>query len=219
MQCPHNALFCGGGMRSSLKRCGQVEGKEVCDILLHTGCSRTMVHQDLVQEEKKLEGEAVAIRCTHGDMTLYPLAEIDMELEGLKMKVTAAVSDRLPVSVLLGTDTPELSMLLRFDLTTTHTTAVEEALVMTRAQLRAQEEEEKDTAAAEELSGAVPSPICRSEEDYQTDDSQSDEEVCGSNFDSDLFISSTDPKTRLTEARRRTSIWARESQGSARKRD
>ena len=133
--------------------------------------SEKIENQRRVEEkEKKLEGEAVAVRCAHGDMTLYPLAEVDMELEGLKMKVTAAVSDRLPVSVLLGTDTPELSRLLRSDLATTHTTAVEEALVMTRAQQRVQEKEEKDTAAAEELSGAVLSPICGSEEDYQTDD-------------------------------------------------
>ena len=38
-----------------------------------------------------------------------------MELEGIKMKVTAAVSDTLPVSVLLGTDVPELRRLLGAD--------------------------------------------------------------------------------------------------------
>ena len=40
------------------------------DIVLDTGCSRTMVRQDLVAEEKLLEGEAVTIRCAHGDMDL-----------------------------------------------------------------------------------------------------------------------------------------------------
>ncbi len=43
------------------------------DTLLDTGCSRTMVHRDLVEEEKKLEGEAVTIRCARGYMALYPL--------------------------------------------------------------------------------------------------------------------------------------------------
>lgn len=36
-----------------------------------------------------------------------------MELDGIKMKVTAAVSDTLPVSVFLGTDVPELRGLIR----------------------------------------------------------------------------------------------------------
>ena len=49
-------------------------------------------------------------------------------------KVTAAVSDTLPVSVLLGTDVPELGRLLGVDPRSTHSTTVEAALVMTRAQ-------------------------------------------------------------------------------------
>lgn len=38
-----------------------MEGKSVDDILLDTGCSRTLVHKDLVPEGKIKEGEAVAI--------------------------------------------------------------------------------------------------------------------------------------------------------------
>ena len=64
-------------------------------------------------EEKILEGEVVTVRCAHGDMVLYPLAEVEMELDGAKMMVQAAVSDTLPVLVLLGTDVPELGRLLR----------------------------------------------------------------------------------------------------------
>ncbi len=41
------------------------------------------------------------------------LAKIDMELDGVKLTTRAAVSDRLPVSVLLGTDIPELGDLLK----------------------------------------------------------------------------------------------------------
>ena len=51
-----------------------VEGQEVADILLDTGCSRALVRRDLVNEEKMLEGEAVKIRYAHGDTVLYPLA-------------------------------------------------------------------------------------------------------------------------------------------------
>jgi predicted aspartyl protease len=84
--CPQSALFCGTGTGQMAKR-GQVEGKEVGDILLDTGCSRTMVHRDLVRDEKQLEGEAVTICCAHGDVSLYPLAEVDLELEGIRMQV------------------------------------------------------------------------------------------------------------------------------------
>ena len=51
-------------------------------------------------------GEAVIIRCAYGDTVLYPIAEVSMEVAG---HPEAAVSETLPVSVLLGTDTPELA--------------------------------------------------------------------------------------------------------------
>ena len=38
--CPHSALFCGAGAAQAARR-GQVDGKEVNDILLDTGCSST----------------------------------------------------------------------------------------------------------------------------------------------------------------------------------
>jgi predicted aspartyl protease len=88
-----------------------------------------MVHRDLVRDEKQLEGEAVTICCAHGDVSLYPLAEVNLEFEGIQMRVKAAVSDSLPVSVLLGTDVPELGRLLRSNPRTVHTT-VGEALVV-----------------------------------------------------------------------------------------
>ena len=88
-----------------------VEGKSVDDILLDTECSRTLVHQQLVPEELKM-GDAVAIRCAHGDTVLYPLADISLEVNGKAIIVEEAVSDTLPMTVLLGTDTSELSELL-----------------------------------------------------------------------------------------------------------
>ena len=55
------------------------------------------MHQDLVRKGKELEGEAVMICCAHGDVSLYPIAEVDLELEGVQMQVKAAVSNTLPV--------------------------------------------------------------------------------------------------------------------------
>ena len=48
-----------------------MEGQEVADIVLDTGCSRTLLGRDLVNEEKLLEGEAMKSRCAHGDIVLY----------------------------------------------------------------------------------------------------------------------------------------------------
>ena len=63
-------------------------------------------------EDKLKDAGAVAIRCAHGDTVLYLLADISLEVNGKQIAVEAAVSDTLPMSVLLGTDTPELAELL-----------------------------------------------------------------------------------------------------------
>ncbi len=123
--CQRNAMFCterrmnndGSSFTVRSRTCEKpgvtrrrkVEGKEVGDILLDTGCSRTLVRQSLVPEEDKfIEGCAVAIRCAHGDTVLYPLAKVSVEVDGRLMEVEAAVSNTLPMSVLFGTDNPEL---------------------------------------------------------------------------------------------------------------
>ena len=90
----------------------------------------------------------LSLQCAHGDVALYPLAKVELEIE-----VHAAVSDTLPVSALLGTDVPELGLLLQNKpllLQTKplllQTSGMKEALVMTRAQVR-----ENERAEAEQL--------------------------------------------------------------------
>ena len=63
-----------------------------------------MVRVDLVPPEKILSGDAVTIRCAHGDTVLYRLADLEMEVDGVYIQVEAAVSETLPVPVLLGRD-------------------------------------------------------------------------------------------------------------------
>ena len=89
-----------------------MEGPAVTDVLLDTGWSQTLVKSDLVPTTKRVEGDAVTIRCAHGDTVLYPLANVELVVDGIPLQVEAAVSDTLPVSVLLGTDVPELDILL-----------------------------------------------------------------------------------------------------------
>ena len=98
-----------------------MEGTAVSDILLDTGCTHTMVRGDLVPEEKLLPEEAATVLCAHGDTVLYPLARVRIDVEGVGMEVRAAVSESLPVSVLLGTDVPELGWLLHSNPLVVHT--------------------------------------------------------------------------------------------------
>ena len=91
-------------------------------------------------KEKILKGEAVAIRCAHGDTALYPVAQVQAEVGGQVVEVEAAVSATLPMSMLLGTDVPELSALLKEK----QGKAVEESVaVCTRAWPRDQEQEQE----------------------------------------------------------------------------
>ena len=102
-KCPKpkdKALLCSikaGARRKSaggVYRNGSVEGRQVEGILLDTGCARTMVRKELVPEEKILMGDAVTIRCAHGDTVLYPLAALELEVDGISIPVEVAVSDR-----------------------------------------------------------------------------------------------------------------------------
>ena len=65
------------------------------------GTKSPLVQGDLVPNQKTLKGDVVTIRCAHGDTVLYPLAEVKMEIDGRQIQVEAAISDTLPVSVLL----------------------------------------------------------------------------------------------------------------------
>ena len=62
MHCPEKVsymYFCMDGQRWSVARTGSMEGIRVTDILLDTGCSRTMVRSNLVPAPRLLPGEAV----------------------------------------------------------------------------------------------------------------------------------------------------------------
>ena len=113
-KCPSKpAMFCGQGMdsRPELVCCGTVEGKTVDRILLDTGAATTLVHRDLVTSDKILP-HTIDIRCAHGDVTCYPMAEVSMRVGVFAFSVQAAASQRLPVPVLLGRDVSHLTRLL-----------------------------------------------------------------------------------------------------------
>ena len=76
-----------------------------------------------------------------------------IEVEGLTVPVTAAIAKGLPVSVLLGTDVPQLGQLLHANPLAVHTGGMEHTLVTTRTQARQQVEETEERARREKQSG------------------------------------------------------------------
>ena len=95
-KCPSESLYCGTrksgdhrGRRQLVRQpfhCeGFVEGQFVDDIVLDTGCSRTLVRSDLVGKEKlsseKLSSEkSVTVQCEHGDAVEYPVATVKIRM-------------------------------------------------------------------------------------------------------------------------------------------
>ena len=139
-------------------RNGSVEGRQVEGILLDTGCALTTVRKELVPEEKILMGDAVTIRCAHGDTVLYPLAALGLEVDGISIPVEAAVSESLPVPVLLGRDVPQLASLLGKPVGA-ELQSEEVMVVVTRAQAKRLLEEEILRWEQEIISGAEPKQI------------------------------------------------------------
>jgi len=171
--CPKDAMFCSERRmdykgnsavrvtpavhRHGLHVPGKVEGTPVESVVLDTGCSRTLVRSDHVPQDKILEGEVVAIRCAHGDTVLYLMAQVHLEIGDHSIEVEAAVSDTLPMSVLLGTDVPQLQDLVGQALYRENKPEVIEDVlaVTTRAQFSKQVQQEAMLHQADKLSGAV----------------------------------------------------------------
>ncbi|KAL5510367.1 hypothetical protein EMCRGX_G005901, partial [Ephydatia muelleri] len=149
---PKNAatFFGGRAKQSKVKeghslvwKTGYVEGREVKDIVLDTGAARTLVRDDLVPRNKFLK-KCVAVQCVHGDEVSYPLAKVEVVVDGKSYLVEAAVVKKLPKSVLLARDVPELVRIGN----------PEEALAaMTRAQAKRKREEEESELEKEKDSG------------------------------------------------------------------
>ena len=89
----------------------------------------------------------MVIRCAHGDTVTYPLAWVELTVQGVLVKVEAALSDTLPTPVLLGRDVPELPGLLNQGGVYAEASKEEEAMAVTRAG------SERDSTAQEATHG------------------------------------------------------------------
>ena len=113
-KCPTQQVFFSYKVSAGHKgpaRAGAVEETPVEGIVLDTGAAKTMIHRDLVPVDK-VSSETVNIQCAHGDIVSYPMAEVSMRVGNHPFTVKAAVSDRLPVPVLVGREVPEFDKLL-----------------------------------------------------------------------------------------------------------
>ena len=131
---------------------GKVEG-QLTELLLDTGCSKTMININLVPAEKIDKGKMISMQCAHGDMKQYPTAVLDIEINDKKYKVDAAVVDGLPRPVLLGRDVKDLvAMIMKEDEKRTRFTFA----VLTRKQRFKKEKEEAIDLVKEMVSEVKP---------------------------------------------------------------
>ena len=103
------------GMPVEYRVQGKVEGKQV-ELLLDTGCSKSLIDASLVPPEKIQQGECVSMQCAHGDWKSYPTAIVDVDVGGKTYTLKAAVAENLPRHALLGRDVKDLvKMIIRED--------------------------------------------------------------------------------------------------------
>ena len=147
---------------------------------------------------------------------LYPLADVEVEVGGRRIQVEAAVSDTLPMSVLLGTDVEELGELLGEGILKKAQEQKDEAVVVTtRAQARRQEREEAIQHQKELESGARANPVTEEETNGEEDrpelrpeevsipsQEQGESTMIGGEFEDDIFVTSRE-KIRLTRSEKR----------------
>ena len=198
---------------AEVARHGIVEGVPVGDIVVDTGSSRTLVRRDLVPKEKMTGGE-VPVRCAHGDIVSYPLAQVEVRVGGSQYLLEAAVSERLPVAVLLGRDVPGLANLLNRGSPIKDTEQVEEAMaVTTRAQRQREEKKAANCAERERLSGVQPHSIVQNVEgpwqESQEGLEQGQEKLAaesdgcpGGEWNEDIFTASRE-RAKLTKRQKR----------------
>ena len=99
MRCPNKKLAALGthddrlmhGGERKLTCEGMVGLTPVDDIVLDTGCSRTMVRAVLIPEAKISTTTMVTIWCAHRQVEQYPTAEEEIQVRGACITVEAAV--------------------------------------------------------------------------------------------------------------------------------
>ena len=80
--------------------------------LVDSGCTQSIIHQDLVRPGALVEASWVDVRCIHGDIHRYPVVPVEIRYRGKNHRIQAAVSSRLAHPLILGTDWRGFSQLI-----------------------------------------------------------------------------------------------------------
>lgn len=80
-----------------------MDGRPV-QMLVDTGCNRTIVSATAVKTAKPDPGSKVSVLCVHGYTRFYPTAKVKLTSRSWSKEATVAVTSNLPVAVLLGRD-------------------------------------------------------------------------------------------------------------------
>ena len=100
-ECPSDAMFCKKRRaliwkserqppQQELTLRGEVEGITIGDILLDTGCSQTLVRQELMPNDKVMSGQT-SIQCAHGDVIKYPVAYVQIKVGAMEFTVKEGI--------------------------------------------------------------------------------------------------------------------------------
>uniref|UniRef100_A0A3P9M6S3 Gypsy retrotransposon integrase-like protein 1 n=1 Tax=Oryzias latipes TaxID=8090 RepID=A0A3P9M6S3_ORYLA len=82
------------------------------EALLDSGSNRTLVRQDSLPGGVMFSEGTIDIYCIHGDRVQYPIAEIELLVEGKPFSLRVGVLEKLPYPVVLGSDLPILAELI-----------------------------------------------------------------------------------------------------------
>ena len=125
------------------------------EMVVDTGCSYTLVHSSLVPDAKFTQDQWVGVQCAHGNVIEYPVAKVDIEIDGVSKGVEVGVSPKLPRKVLIGRDLIDLFGIR----------GVKSCMVFTRNQSRCQQEMEERQQEKEWKTGAQPKSVLSEEEE------------------------------------------------------
>ena len=129
-------------------RPGTLDGRPV-QMLIDTGCDKTMVSATLVDHTTVDQQDKVPVLCTHGDTMLYPTARVQLRMTDWESDSRVVVAPNLPVDVLLGRDLYDLPGPEPVN---------QSFVVMTRSQAKQLEQEAPPSTAEDPLTGAPADP-------------------------------------------------------------
>ncbi|KAJ1172129.1 hypothetical protein NDU88_003979 [Pleurodeles waltl] len=80
--------------------------------LVDSGCSQSVIRQDLVSPKQTMSQAHVLIACVHGDQSYYPVAMITFQFRGEEEPLRVGVLPHLEEDIIIGTDYTAFTQLL-----------------------------------------------------------------------------------------------------------